>query len=631
MCGIAGFLGYRGEHVARRMLEKLYHRGPDHQAFWLSPCDEYPITLCHTRLSIIDLSGGAQPFHSSDQRYTLVFNGEIYNHVPLRKELESKNYIFSTSSDTEVLLYGLIDQGIDFLLKCNGMWSFCFWDRKHKSALLARDRFGVKPLYYSVLGRNQIVFASELKVITSVLGSVSPHSHIDFMLDHQFDFEATSHTVIDGINSIPPGYSASYTQDKFSVDRWWNTLDHLSVVSNSYVDHVQQWESIFRDSVSLRMTSDVPIGTALSGGLDSSSVVAMMRSVTNNHNINYLQKNWQHGFCSHYPNSSLDELSWAEKVACDSGVNLTSVTIDPSNTNISLLSSIAFTESPYLTPALPMLQTYSAIKNHGISVSLDGHGSDEMFSGYGHIRNALSCTKTKQQFLEILAIDDSTRTGVFSPKERLRLRDYSYYHLKKLLFTSKLGLKNIFNTFDANPIVDELRLARKTDASHQAFQSMDPFSRVLFELFHHTVLPTLLRNYDRYSMFSGVEVRMPFMDYRLVTYTFSLPWTSKLGGGFTKRIQRDALKGVLGDSIRLRRDKIGWNAPMHEWFVGPWYDQIETLLSTLDINPLLLSKSQLAWRQFNSIQTPTFNDGHRLWNSLLPALWFGSLTDSFWY
>lgn len=630
MCGISGFLGYRGEQAAHRMLQKLYHRGPDHQAYWISPDGEYPVTLCHTRLSIIDLSGGVQPFHSSDQRYTLVFNGEIYNHVSLRKELEAKNYIFSTSSDTEVLLYGLIDQGIDFLHKCNGMWSFCFWDRLLNSALLVRDRFGIKPLYYSIIGQNQIVFASEIKAITAVLGSISPHSHINYMLRNHFAYEATSHTVIEGIKSIPPGFFATYCHSQVSIERWWNTLDNLTSVSDSYRDHVEHWQSIFRDAVSLRMTSDVPIGTALSGGLDSSSVVAMMSSIANNQRLNDLQKDWQHGFCSHYPNSSLDELAWAEKVADDSGVNLTCVTIDPLNTNTDLLSSIAFTESPYLTPALPMLQTYSAIKAHGVSVTLDGHGSDEMFSGYGHILKALYCVKKRKEFLEIMAIDDSTRTGIFSPKERLRVRDLAYYQLKNLLFASKAAIKSSFNAFSFNPIVDELELRRKCDASHESFRSMDPFSRVLFGLFHHTILPTLLRNYDRYSMYSGVEVRMPFMDYRLVTYTYSLPWTSKLGGGFTKRIQRDALKGVLGDYVRLRRDKIGWNAPMHEWFAGPWSDQVQSLLCSLDIDPLLLSKSKLAWHQFNSIQTPTFTDGQRLWNSLLPALWYGSLSDSSW-
>ena len=191
-------------------------------------------------------------------------------------------------------------------------------------------------------------------------------------------------------------------------------------------------------------------------------------------------------------------------------------------------------------------------------------------------------------------------------------------------------MKSASNLFNDNPILEEIRMRHKIDACHDSFREMDPFSRVLFNLFHYTVLPTLLRNYDRYSMFSGVEVRMPFMDFRLVAYTFSLPWTSKLGGGFTKRIQRDALKGVLGDDVRLRRDKIGWNAPMHEWFAGPWSDNIYSHLCTLNIDPVILSKSKLAWRQFNSIQTPTFSDGHRLWNSLLPALWHGSLTDSSW-
>ena len=284
-----------------------------------------------------------------------------------------------------------------------------------------------------------------------------------------------------------------------------------------------------------------------------------------------------------------------------------------------------------------MLATYKAIKARGISVTLDGHGADEMFSGYGHLKYALSCSRTYREFSEILEIERSTRTGVFSPRERtsvfrqLKFRVTFLLHKIGLLPLAalKTSVKHLLGQHFSSPFYFSQLEASRELSNHPRFLELDVFSQVLYELFHLTILPTLLRNYDRYSMANGLEVRMPFMDWRLVCLTFSLPLQSKLGDTFTKRIQRDALSGTLIDEIRLRRDKIGWNAPLHEMFQGSLRNSLVNRLSESSLSPYHI-KFKSSYAKFCNIGNPGFVDGQKLWKSLLPLLWFESLNSPAW-
>ena len=387
-----------------------------------------------------------------------------------------------------------------------------------------------------------------------------------------------------GIKRLPPGYFARFKDGKFKTYRWWNTLDHLENVSYKYEDQVDRWREIFLDAVKIRMRSDVSIGTALSGGLDSSAVFCAMNFIDKkNENISRKAENWQNGFCAHYPDSSLDESKWA-KCATDSiKVDLKEVIINPQSSKWSIDKAFYQVEDPYLTLPLPMLETYRAISDHGIKVTVDGHGADELFSGYGHL-NSLYKVSNLKQTAEIAAIIDSLSSGKYKiDKENMKIN----YINKKLFIFFYSYIRKPFShlkSFFGKQNFEFLRYKLENlDQSHDKFKMFDPFTKDLYEIFHITILPTLLRNYDRYSMASGVEIRMPFMDHRLVTYTFSLPWTSKIGGTYTKRIVRDALKGILPEKIRTRRDKIGWNAPLHEWFKGPLKNEIEILLKETTI------------------------------------------------
>lgn len=614
MCGITGIIG--ADNLTKSHLELLRHRGPDSCGMWKAPAGEFPAGLGHTRLSIIGLdSSGNQPMLSRDERYVLVFNGEIYNFIELKLELEKRGHIFITKTDTEILLYGLIEYGPKFMLKCNGMWAFCLWDRLAKKALFGRDRFGKKPLYFAKLPHQGISFASEMKGLYPYLSKIEPSNDIEVHFKKLFDYEHTEDCVVKGITRLQPGHYATWSGGELSVRRWWNTLDHLITPPVRYEEQVEQWREIFLDAVRLRMRADVKIGTALSGGLDSSATFSAMAYLAKNgYTDGRSSSEWQHGFCAHYPDSTLDESNWAKIVTDAFDLPLDLVEINPTGSKWTLEDALYQVEDPYLTMPTPMLELYSAISKAGVKVTLDGHGADELFSGYGHIPLAY-LNASNNEMIEIDAIEKSTRTGILSLNSSSTVK----WRLEK-----KIGAYS-------RPYVEKLKdLVRGVpslsyeDKKHPEFKKMTKFDQSLYELFHVTALPTLLRNYDRYSMASGVEVRMPFLDYRLVCCTFSLPWTSKLGGGYTKRILRDAMKGIVPEEIRKRRDKIGWNAPLHEWLTSKELAiQIDTIAGESSSN----EKINKIWTKYRKIKTPNFMDGQKVWKKMLPHLWKHSLRE----
>ena len=624
MCGILGVLGDYAN--ARLRPDLLRHRGPDGTRVWSTPSNEPQASFAHTRLAILDLSaGGNQPMHSACDRYVLIFNGEIYNFLELRAELEASGHRFYTATDTEVFLQGLIAEGPAFQLRCNGMWSFCLWDRHTGSALLGRDRFGKKPLFHTRLPGGALAFASEMKALYPLLPSVQPSRRIQEHFFRMFDYEHTEDCVIEGIRRLPPGHWACWRGAELTVRRWWNTLDHLETPPARYEDQVERWRELFLDAVRLRMRADVRIGTALSGGLDSSAIFCAMAHLSAEGGSHARQSaDWQHGFCAHYPGSSLDETKWARVVTDHVGVSLEAVEVDPLKGGWSIEQAHYQVEDPYITIPLPMLATYGAISQAGIKVTLDGHGADELFSGYGDFNVAVK-DATAAQFAEIQAIHQSTLTGVYSVHERGSYSNWIKHRLLQAVRDSHLHPRRRLARLRGRLPASAAEPLLYSDQNHRAFQRLDALSQALYELFHITVLPTLLRNYDRYSMASGVEIRMPFMDWRLVCFTFSLPWSSKLGGGFTKRIMCDALRGILPEAIRTRRDKIGWNAPVHEWLKGPLKGEAEALLGRSNKKNALPKEVVARWASFQGNPSPAYEDGEALWCELMPAFWHRSL------
>ena len=624
MCGIAGSVGIKIDRdTVNSTLAKISHRGPDSSGTWQDASQG--IWLAHTRLSVLDLTNASsQPMTDRTGRYVITYNGEIYNYKELRRSLEKQGCGFQTSSDSEVLLQGLITQGLEFLKRCNGMWAFFLWDKERATGYMARDRFGVKPLYYSMNSlNNSLCFASEMKALFPMMRNKRlVENYLEF-IDNPFLYESTEFCLYEGIKRLPAGFCATYRGGKLAVERWWDTLDHITLNKDEYRNQCNDWAELFKESVNIRLIGDVPIGVALSGGLDSSSVLATISEI--NPASPMVWKNEKlNAYCSSFPGCSNDETKWARVMANSTNTDLTAICIESSDLKKDLMNDLAMVEDPYLTIPTPMIKTYQAIRKNGIKVSIDGHGADELFSGYGHLLQALRCTNKIKELAEIIEIDNSTRTGIYSERERLRLGEIARAKLTRLARSAIKGIK-INTTHYVTPSNSGFRSALNEQIyslrKDPRYRQLDVFTQSMYEIFHLSFLPTLLRNYDRYSMANGVEARMPFLDWRLVCFTFGLPWTSKLGGTYTKRILRDAMKDYLPEEVRLRRDKIGWNAPLNDWFGSHEMKSfLEEIISSCH-DSRVRKRAHLAVKRFYSGSHQSFLDGEILWHSIQPAMW----------
>lgn len=607
MCGIVGCIPSPEKDVLKRALSNIAHRGPDGEATWFSPDGE--VSLGHRRLSIIDCSDLAiQPMFYLD-RFVITFNGEIYNFIELRKELEALGHKFRTQSDTEVVLAAYCEWKEKCLLKFNGMWAFAIWDKEEKRLFMSRDRFGVKPLFYSQ-DNKRFAFGSEMKALFPFLDHIERSEHFDWCSKHIFEYESTEKCLIKGIKRFPAGHYGYFLPDekRLELTKYWNTLDHLVEVPEKYEDQVEQFRELFMDAVKLRMRSDVRIGTTLSGGLDSSAVVSTMANI--NTNEERVSKDWQHAFVACFEGTFLDERKYAQKVVDHIKIPATFVEIKPPSFD-ELYKMLYQFEDLYITSPVPMVAIYKELRKNNVIVSIDGHGADELFSGYGHdLRYAIldaglnmnSVNSIHEAYTEIWPLNSDNRY-----KYNLK----KYYEEIKSFTGGKKGFLKYFLS------------GGKLHKNEKLNESV--FNYVLYNLFHKTVLPTLLRNYDRYSMASGVEVRMPFMDYRIVEFLFSIPWDSKIRNGFTKALLRDAIGPFMPKEIALRRSKIGFNTPIANWIQKGWQDNLKEIVNSREFNNSAFVKdSDDIRRLFAAISEDheaSFGMGERFWQKISPFLW----------
>lgn len=604
MCGILGTLPPTEKNQFKRALDTLSHRGPDSYGIW----QDSMISLGHRRLAILDVSpSGNQPMSYANERFQIVFNGEIYNFVEIRKELESLGYNFNSESDTEVVLASFIEWGDSCLLKFNGMWAIAIWDSFSKALFLARDRFGKKPLFYAQTGE-RFIFASEMKAILPFLPKVRPSDDFKLLAKKLFDYENTEKCLIHGIKRFPAGHCGSFKDGSLKIFRYWNLLDHLVIPEKTYEAQVEKFRDLFFDACKIRMRSDVPIGTALSGGLDSSATISAMSYLSRHVENPRGSSDWQHAFVASFPGTPIDETAYAKIVTDYLGIEATYVNIDPLKSWGKLKDFLYLFEEIYLTPPIPALMTYEAVRSRGVTVTLDGHGADELFSGYGHILEALwDAGIDPRRVKDVLDTYLKTISG-FSQRPAVN-RAFLYCD-----FILRKSLKRLLN-----------RGPFSKDYQHPNFQKMDNFSQQLYIIFNETILPTLLRNFDRCSMINSVEIRMPFMDHRLVTYAHSLPYSSKFGQGFTKKIVRDAMSPFMPAKITWRTSKIGFNSPIVDWMQGPlknWFQDVvhSSAFASCDLVDDHKSLRKMV-TQIISGQDSQWGNAEAAWTALTPFLW----------
>lgn len=587
MCGIAGLLVRNGRLPAAKAFDaftdSLAHRGPDGRGVWRD--EEQGVFLGHRRLAILDRGeGGVQPMVDSTGRFRITFNGEIYNFLELRDELVQLGHVFHSESDTEVILAAYRQWGEDCQLRFNGMWAFGIWDRQERRLFLSRDRFGVKPLHYLWDGR-RFAFASEMKAFLYLPDFDCAHdpTALAMALGDYTSVEATETCLISGLRRLVGGHCLILEAGQEPrVRRWWNTLDHLVMPPEKEGERISRFRELLLDATRLRMRSDVPIATALSGGLDSSSVVASLTEAARSGGRR-LPSAWRNAYIADFPGTVQDETEYALEIARYCGVMPHVRRIAPQDAIDHLTDVIFQFEEVYDIPVALWL-IYREMRRSDVVVSLDGHGGDELLAGYHHYpRQAYSeSLRWPPKPHRAKAMADIFR-GLHAPgvpvpplqvgsaaRNELLRRARPYGVTAKAIGRRLLrrpaptkGEPRGPATWLALPPHD--RAMPLWDADVPRLKGADAVTRQLYVDFHITTLPTILRNFDRMSMAHGVEIRAPFLDWRLVTYGFSLPTENKLGKGYSKLILRQAMQGLMPDSIRLRRSKLGFVFPLLDW------------------------------------------------------------------
>ncbi len=619
MCGIVGIWNLNGSPIDSLSLDRftdtLAHRGPDGRGTHVDPL--VPIGLGHRRLAILDISpAGHQPMSFADRRYWITFNGEIYNFLELRDELEGLGYRFISDSDTEVVLTAYVQWGEDCQFKFNGMWAFAIWDARDRVLFLSRDRFGVKPLHY-FYDKQHFAFASEMKAFLSLewfQTSFDPHM-VALALREYTHVEGTEKCLIHGVKRVKGGYCLSLRQGQAPrTRRWWNTLEHLEAVSGDFQEQAGRFRELFLDACRIRMRSDVPVGTALSGGLDSSSVLCGMAHIRSNiQDGRRLAKDWQKAFVAAFPGTSQDECYYAGEVIRHTGARQIYKEVDPAEI-VEHIDDVLFQieEIHDITPG-PWL-IYRAQRQEGIAVSIDGHGGDELLAGYHFypaiaMQDAIDPWPQVIQLLQLRSIlrdmvEDGYEDEVPSLKELARrcllqtkqslsqgLQKWPGIHKPAgLIYHQLLKKGQPFGKPVQKARVPGMLLVEPEPARYPDFECdlnmmpshFDSLNRSLYFDFHFSALPTILRNFDRCSMAHGVEIRAPFMDWRVVCYSFSLTSANKLGGGFSKRILREAMRGILPELIRKRKRKLGFGYPFSYWWRGPMKTFMLDYINTRD-------------------------------------------------
>lgn len=583
MCGIAGIFDTQGragldQDLLRRMTDVQSHRGPDGRGQFV----DGKIGLGHRRLSIIDLGGGAQPMASADKRHVVTFNGEIYNFLELKAELEAKGEHFETRSDTEVLLAAYKVWGEDCVRRLRGMFAFAIWDKSRETLFLARDRLGKKPLYYTRLGNGLFLFASELKGILC-------HDGVSRKLDERavedyfaLGYVADPKTIYSAVRKLPAGHSLTVAVGAHDVQprAYWDLrFDHS--VTGSAEDIAQELRVRLKEAVRLRMISDVPLGAFLSGGVDSSAVVAMMSDLSSQP-----VKTCSIGFDT----KAYDESAYAALVA--ERFHTDHFTRQVKADDFDLIDILAGVyDEPFAdASALPTYRVCELARQR-VTVALSGDGGDELFAGYRRQRLHMAEERIRSLIPRVLRRTLFGTLGRVYPK-----LDWAPQMFRARSTFQSLALTTAdayFNTVSAVVDDDRCRLFHPNfatalggyharDVMRHAMEGApceDALSLVQYADIKTYLVGDILTKVDRASMAHGLEVRAPILDHEFMEWAAGIPAALRLQGGEGKYIFKKALEGILPDDI-LYRTKMGFSSPISDWFRGPLQERMGRVLNS---------------------------------------------------
>lgn len=560
MCGIAGIASNNTNDISivrlKNMTDVIKHRGPDGEGHWIS--EKQNVGLGHRRLSIIDLSENAgQPMHYLD-RYTISYNGEIYNYIELRDELLKQGYKFKTQSDTEVIL-ALYDLKKEKCLKdLDGMFAFALWDEKEQILFCARDRFGEKPFYYHYVPGKYFAFASEMKALfaTGTEKRINRNLLFNYLTNgnvyNPFD---KSETFYEGIKQLEPAHYLVVKNNLIqSHERYWNlSLEKKSVLT--FDQACSRFKELMETSVKKRLRSDVPVGSSLSGGLDSSTIVCIMSSFD-------LTASGQKTFSASFPGFEKDETRYMKMVADQTKVSAYFTTPDVETLSQELDKFFYHHEEPVATGSqYAQWEVMKLAKQHSTVVLLDGQGSDEVLAGYIYYYRTF--------FQELYATDKNLFTEEYAAYEKgggnLFITDWKFKLQATFpkLYNSYLALRS--GALPHNDLNREFYNHYKT-GSYKPLTFKPLLNQHLnYTLRVNGMFEALLRYGDRSSMAFSREVRLPFLSHELVEFVYSLPSVYKIHNGWTKYLLRKSFEGVIPNEITWRKEKVGYEPPHNQW------------------------------------------------------------------
>jgi asparagine synthase (glutamine-hydrolysing) len=582
MCGLCGVLNFNGQAPVDQeglaaMTATLARRGPDDLGHFCSG----PVGLGHRRLSIIDLEMGHQPLSNEDGTIWIVYNGELYNYREIRINLEKAGHRFATASDTEVIVHAYEEYGADCLKAMNGMFAFAIWDSNRQRLLLARDRMGIKPLYYAKLP-HCLLFGSEVKALLA-------HPQFERRLDVtalnlylSLEYVPTPHSIFAGVKKLPPGHFLLVEGSKARLERYWDL--HLDKSEPAFTRSVAECSAevlqLLSDAVKMELIADVPVGVLLSGGIDSSAVAAMMARASTRP---------VPSFCVAFDDPSFDESSHARLVARHLGTEHHEFPLSADTALATLPEIVAGLDEPLGDSSIIPTYCLSRFTKEHVKVALGGDGGDELFGGYSTLqahrlanyyqRLAPAWLRDLMEPWVLEKLPVSFDNLSFDFKMRRFLRDYSLspvvrHHRWLGSFTPEE------KAWLLSPLAGQSRQEVGDLVAGHARQAHthDPLNQVLYCDLKLYLEGDILVKVDRASMANSLEVRVPLLNRLLVEYAAHLPHSFKLRGLTTKFLLRHALKGILPDSI-LKRGKKGFNAPVAKWFAGPLKPLLEDLLS----------------------------------------------------
>jgi len=617
MCGICGFTGESDKVTLKKMAVSLYHRGPDDDGYYA----DGKINLGMRRLSIIDVVTGQQPIHNEDKNLWTVFNGEIYNFQELRKDLEAKGHQFYTDhSDTEVIVHLYEEYGRDFAHRINGMFALALWDRTEDKLLLIRDRMGVKPLFYALVG-NKLIFGSEIKAILQ-----HPAYRRDINYDALYHYFTLKNipapmTAFAGIHSLLPGERLVFSKGQISITKWWKIRFNEW---EDYDEHYIQDEilNLLKDATRLRMISDVPFGAYLSGGVDSSAIVALMSRYSNKP-----VKTFSLGYEDEMKNKEAD-LFYARKVSQAFRTDHHEYIMSWRELRDDIEKVIVAFDQPF-SGTISTFFLSKLISKH-VKVALSGDAADELFGSYLSHRAA-------QPMYHLRRLYDKVQNGTLTDKERECFKPCDIPFLKGLYEKSggdesrwRYQLGVFLDEEKEDLLSDRFKGKLKGISSSALFArnfsvltSQDPLNRML-EMEWKTQLPDqCLAFVDFLSMAHSVEVRSPFLDYRLVELATTIPGRMKIRNGSVKDILKKTVESLIPEGI-TKRPKEGFVLPIFDWMVDKLKDYSMDVLSKTRIKKHGLLNDEMVQHLIVEYYSGNKSITVKIWNLMMFQLWWES-------